>query len=131
MKNTKIIVICIMLLTVTLAFCACDFFGNNGTGGTNGGGNNVTEYVKDSYEYPFTIAGDKFKYVFNFIYTENDQYAGGQVILYFNDVVLLSEGATLSIEGDRLHFADATFIIGENKTLVYESDPNYNLSFLI
>lgn len=129
MKNTKIIVLFILLLTVSFALCACDLFGGNDS--TDDGGNHSTEYVKDSYEYPFTIGDDEFKYVFNFHYTENDQYAGGQVILYFNDVVLLNEGADLSVEGDRLHVADATFIIGENKTLVYESDPNYNLSFLI
>ena len=130
MKHTKIIVLFILLLTVSFALCACDLFGGNNS--TDGGGNHGnTEYVKDSYEYPFTIGDDEFKYVFNFLYTENDQYAGGQAILYFNDVVLLEERVSLSVEGDRLHFADATFIIGENKTLVYESDPNYNLSFLI
>lgn len=132
MKHTKIIVLFILLLTVSFALCACDLFGGNNSTDNDGGNHGTTEYVKDSYEYPFTIGDDEFKYVFNFLYTENDQYAGGQFILYFNDVVLLDEGASsLSVEGDRLHFADATFIIGEDKTLAYESGSYFNLPWII
>jgi len=53
MKHAKIIVLFILLLTVSFALCACDLFGGNNS--TDGGGNHSTEYVKDSYEYPFTI----------------------------------------------------------------------------
>lgn len=114
MKNTKILVFLVLLLTAALTLCACGLFKSND------GGNPEPQTTTETYEYAFNIGDNSIKYVVTMTHTEGEGTENFVAHAYLNgkDMGEVSSG-TIAVGSTPIDVNGLWFDRAEGGKMVY------------